>query len=439
MDFGFMGKSIYPERTRIRVNLFLLMVARVNTDVFTSEEVRQPGGIMNTTLLAAQNERYVEWYPPDFQEQSYLGDVHGSKRAFTFWSVTPPCTTEVFLRTDYPVMSDEARRSAVDLPPHGTAVITLSNKYNSKQQHTFHRYYARHFGAENLYVGIHIHEGCQMNKLCNSTKAVRSFRPTPTMIKMMSMGSKLIATYCGVGHRIGQITTDFANRISELLRGEYGYVNVIFAEDDEFLVPDPYKYPKGLSQYVSEFSAQTNRDPGVKPWRRAHGFNVKQSNNESIIDRSQPILHQRNFWRVSDPYYCKTMLTRVAGKYGSGGHAWTPENPKWLKDFGPEEVSKCDGRADSDILLIHLKCVDKQQFIDQVFREYVIEHRLENVDFGMTDASTRYNAQFKSFVDSSWAHSLEDCGDGTRVVYDDHEYDRTLVPIPSKWKQNAGI
>ncbi|KAK3243794.1 hypothetical protein CYMTET_46567, partial [Cymbomonas tetramitiformis] len=225
-----MGKSIYPERTRIRVNLFLLMVARVNTDVFTSEEVRQPGGIMNTTLLAAQNERYVEWYPPDFQEQSYLGDVHGSKRAFTFWSVTPPCTTEVFLRTDYPVMSDEARRSAVDLPPHGTAVITLSNKYNSKQQHTFHRYYARHFGAENLYVGIHIHEGCQMNKLCNSTKAVRSFRPTPTMIKMMSMGSKLIATYCGVGHRIGQITTDFANRISELLRGEYGYVNVIFAE-----------------------------------------------------------------------------------------------------------------------------------------------------------------------------------------------------------------
>ncbi|KAK3251480.1 hypothetical protein CYMTET_39198 [Cymbomonas tetramitiformis] len=103
-----------------------------------------------------------------------------------------------------------------------------------------------------------------------------------------------------------------------------------------------------------------------------------------------------------------------------------------------EKLNRGNGLKDIKLRITRaFSTVDPVRNYAKFFR--VAASRLENVDFGMTDASTRYNAQFKSFVDSSWAHSLEDCGDGTRVVYDDHEYDRTLVPIPSKWKQNAGI
>ncbi|KAK3234508.1 hypothetical protein CYMTET_55059 [Cymbomonas tetramitiformis] len=432
------SKKIFARNNRVRVLLLLPVAVIIPTNAVTSEDTRQ-GAVTSMALLAAQNARYVQWYPPDFQNRSHGHDVHGITKPYALWYAMHPCTSEAFRRADYPVMNDEARRSAVDPPAHGTAVVTMTRMYNSRQQHTFHKYYARHLGAENLYVGIHIGGECEMNHVCNITKAVREFHPTPTMIKMMSMGSKLIAAHCGEGHHIGQTTTDFANLISKLLRDDYGYANVIFAEDDEFLVPDPDKYPKGLAQYISEFSAQVERDAGVRPWRRAHGFNVKQSGDESVIDRSQPILRQRNFWRVSDPYYCKTMLTRATGTYGSGGHSWTPEDPKWLTEFGPEKVSDCDERAESDILLIHLKCVDKEQLRDQAFREFVIEHRVENTVFGMTNASTRYSVQFEYFFESLWARSLEECGAGTHVVYDDREYSRTLLPIPLKWRQYAGI
>eukprot|EP00854_Cymbomonas_tetramitiformis_P026399 gene26399-32383_t len=302
------------------------------------------------------------------------------------------------------VLSEEQRKAAAVVPEHGTAVITITHRFNSRQQHTFHQYYSKHFGPENIYVGIHMHGTCEIGQECDAMQAERRFHLTPTMLKMASRGSKLVATHCGQGHSMGATQISVGNDLSTLLR-EYGYTNIIFAEDDEFLVPDPVKFPGGLLEYVSKFSAEVTSDASQKPWRRAHGFNVWQADDEQEIDRSRSVLQQRKFWRGSDPYYCKTLLTHTAGGYGSGGHSWEAKDQALLQNFGAEKVDSCNDKAESDLLLIHLKCVDRKQFKDQVFREHAIEHRVANINlqsFKMDAHSKEYSKEFDEFFEPIW-------------------------------------
>ena len=92
---------------------------------------------------------------------------------------------------------------------------------------------------------------------------------------------------------------------------DIGYKYVLFTEIDEIVVPDPDKYPLGLSEYINRFRGQA---------ARTYGFNLfHDSDKEPPIDLNQPILAQRSYW-IDFPMYSKPLLTSMVLKWVTGFH-----------------------------------------------------------------------------------------------------------------------
>jgi len=90
-----------------------------------------------------------------------------------------------------------------------------------------------------------------------------------------------------------------------------GYKYVLFTEIDEIVVPDPDKYPLGLTEYINRFRGVAGR---------TYGFNlIHDPAKEPPIDLNQPILAQRSYW-LHIPDYSKPLLTSVALHWIAGFH-----------------------------------------------------------------------------------------------------------------------
>lgn len=113
------------------------------------------------------------------------------------------------------------------------------------------------------------------------------------------------------------------------------YDVVIYADVDEFLVPDPARYA-GLADYCRRLTATH---------ATALGVNVLHLHDaEPPIDPSRPILAQRRVARFAAAY-CKTLIARVPVDWDVGFHHC---------DLTPN--------LDPNLVLFHLKFIDRDLF-----------------------------------------------------------------------------
>lgn len=146
------------------------------------------------------------------------------------------------------------------------------------------------------------------------------------------------------------------------------YTCVLYTDTDEFIVPDPKRYPGGLKQYFASFAAdtslQTRRTNGMELAHISYGNgsfsfdNVKNASAlssaqmqeiwkehgyiEAPMNWSRPILSQRRYW-INVFKYSKPLLTKIPIRYRPGFH----------NNFvGPMVL------MDPDLVLIHMKSSD---------------------------------------------------------------------------------
>lgn len=396
----------------LRNILFCFYLFSIISESYAYFENNDEFNITNDLILTYIN-KYTNWYPED---ELYKNIITSS--APIFWDALPSCRLKYF-----PHLSEEERKGIINIPDHGVAVITLTFALNSKQQFTFHKYYGKIFGNENIYFGIHMPGHCKAGKMCDPDRSLRHFSFTPMMKFLYSSGSKLIATDCGRGHRYGGTQSDAANSISRILR-ELGYTTIIFVEDDEFLIPNSTKYPGGLYEYVHNIKIKNK-----KPWARAIGYNIREMDNETKLDRLKSIFSQRNFWYSSNPYYCKTTITQTDWIYQSGGHESHATDLGLLNKFGKEVISNCSENSDPDLVLAHFKCIEKNIFKDQVFREYAIEYRDSNKPLPFNDDRSPI---FNDLFFNKWNKMLGDCGYSENIKF--AGYSRAIEIIPLEFK-----
>jgi hypothetical protein len=107
----------------------------------------------------------------------------------------------------------------------------------------------------------------------------------------------------------------------KLLRA--GYKCVIFTDIDEFIVPNPKKYPGGLKEYLNRFVADPSRlYHRVNGWEPGHVYygNGSKGSGEPDFNWTDPyIFHQRKYY-VPAPMYSKPILTKTPLQYRPGFH-----------------------------------------------------------------------------------------------------------------------
>jgi hypothetical protein len=112
------------------------------------------------------------------------------------------------------------------------------------------------------------------------------------------------------------------------------YETVLYAEVDEFVVPDPSRHAD-LGSYIDEFEGAA---------ATCTGYNVVHypQEGEPPLRFDEPVLCQRRFWHRS-PQYSKRLLSRVPLTWNVGFH---------------QEFSVPDAPPDPGLLLVHLHRVD---------------------------------------------------------------------------------
>ncbi len=112
------------------------------------------------------------------------------------------------------------------------------------------------------------------------------------------------------------------------------YDAVLFAEADEFVVPDPAAYG-GLGAYI-------DRLDGVAAC--CTGFNVVHyPDEEEPLRFDQPILAQRGYWHAAERWYSKRLLSRAPLSWHFGFH--DELNAPWVE-------------PDPELFLVHLHRAD---------------------------------------------------------------------------------
>lgn len=113
------------------------------------------------------------------------------------------------------------------------------------------------------------------------------------------------------------------------------YPVVVYAEADEFIIPNPKIY-NGLGDYINQMKGDM---------ARCNGYEVIQQEGEPTINLGLSILSQRKYWVTSDPA-CKTLISKKPLKWGMGFHGLETGNPE----------------IDKDLFLLHLKRMDWKMF-----------------------------------------------------------------------------
>jgi hypothetical protein len=117
------------------------------------------------------------------------------------------------------------------------------------------------------------------------------------------------------------------------------YRSVLFAEVDEFVVPDPTRY-ESLGGYIDGMEGSA---------ACCTGYNVVQYPDEAELRFDRPVLSQRRNWHPSK-LYSKRLLGRIPLSWGVGFH---------------KEYNASDALPDPELYLIHLQRVDYGLCLDR--------------------------------------------------------------------------
>jgi hypothetical protein len=173
------------------------------------------------------------------------------------------------------------------------------------------RYYGRHFDPADIYVLDHDSSDGSTEGLAGACNAV--------------------AVHCDRIFDQMWIKGTVQDFQAFLLRS---YETVLYAEVDEFVVPDPSRHAD-LGSYIDEFEGAA---------ATCTGYNVVHypQEGEPPLRFDEPVLCQRRFWHRS-PQYSKRLLSRVPLTWNVGFH---------------QEFSVPDAPPDPGLLLVHLHRVD---------------------------------------------------------------------------------
>jgi hypothetical protein len=172
------------------------------------------------------------------------------------------------------------------------------------------RYYTRHFAPSDIYVLDHETTDGSTEDLggsCNVIEVHRDRSFDHTWLK--------------------DTVEDFQ---AFLLRS---YDAVLFAEADEFVVPDPDRH-RDLSAYVGALRG---------PAACCTGYNVVHYPDEPALDFDEPILRQRRWWHPAPRFYSKRLLARAPLSWSEGFH---------------DELNAPFVGPDPELYLVHLHRVD---------------------------------------------------------------------------------
>jgi hypothetical protein len=111
------------------------------------------------------------------------------------------------------------------------------------------------------------------------------------------------------------------------------YDVVLFAEADEFVVPDPARYPD-LGAYIDGLEG---------PAACCTGYNVVHYPSEPPLHFKEPVLRQRRYWHPARRWYSKRLLSRIPLSWHFGFH---------------DELNALSVEPDPDLYLVHLHRVD---------------------------------------------------------------------------------
>lgn len=163
------------------------------------------------------------------------------------------------------------------------------------------------------------------------------------------------------------------------------YETVLFAEADEFVLPNPSRY-RGLADYIQKMPASV---------ARCTGFEVVHDPSEPGLRAEEPLLRQRAHWHPS-PSYSKPLLARVPLTWAVGFHT--------LEDLP-------DPEPDADLVLAHLHRVDFE--LCRARHEEAARRRWNkfDVDAGMGNQSRI----FERAAFEQWFHTDADRENGPRA------------------------
>ena len=123
-------------------------------------------------------------------------------------------------------------------------------------------------------------------------------------------------------------------RFIELLK-DHDYV--LYCDSDMFVVPDPEKYPGGLSEYIDQFD---------ETFAHCAGYHVVSFDEDPLVVDQQPWLAQRTYWHRDWVHLCKVTLAREDPQYKGGFHG-----SKWNTPRGTEIPSE---QEKDELRLIHM-------------------------------------------------------------------------------------
>lgn len=174
-------------------------------------------------------------------------------------------------------------------------------------------YYSKHFDPRDIFILNH----------CSPSTSV-CYEPTSRY--------NLINVYYGYSFDHLWLK-DTVSAFQSFLLQSYAYT--VFAEIDEFIVPDPHKYPGGLCEYMD-----TLCDPHIT----CNGYEVHHKHQEETnkLVLKCPLLGQRKYWHRSVPY-SKPLVANHQIDWVIGFH---------------EAYNVPLTSLDPDLYLIHLKKVD---------------------------------------------------------------------------------
>jgi hypothetical protein len=268
-------------------------------------------------------------------------------------------------------MSDSLTRiEAAAAPAHRQPIAVTDAVSPDGYFPLWHRYYASQLGAANLivvtYAGMAQHfSSFELRRIYELPGAYNDDR---RLAAINEIGLEIVA----------------AN--GRLLR----------ADVDEFIVPDPRKYPS-LREYLARTDA---------PYVTARGFDVIQSPLEAPLDYTRPIVLEQRQFAFAVAALNKTCVTSVPLRWGRGFHQCTAP-----PQFG-------------ELYLLHLKRADIK------FQKAWAKHRVSNIN---DDAyAKKYYEDTISYVDAFHRQRFELPTLAGDALYDRADFDAKFLATLKK-------
>ena len=230
----------------------------------------------------------------------------------------------------------------------------------------WYEYYSQHFADADIYI---LDNGCQETQWDGIGGNIE-LTDHPLTIENAARG-----------HSDTYITQPKIKKCLKLLES---YEYVMNVDTDEFVVPDPDKYPGGLKQFIDGFT-------GV--FAQCTGYNVLD-NGVPFNPVSKPWLAQRDEYHCDWNHYCKVVLASENPEWGGGSH-----NSKW--NHHDKRLKQEHMRPDLNLFHLHYMC-----------KELLTE---------------RYNMR------GNPAFNPENAARSVDAYYNHPKFTREM--IPGKWKQ----